>query len=169
MKIAIMGPIFVNVSEYGIELSSKSLELAKRLSQKHDVSFISSVGRTSVRSYIEDEISSYGIDISHIHTENFGTGFIINSSLGEYNDIIQYPQMTKCKEYVEKHYLEIFPNFDAFILACEYYDLLEFCKHRKAVPYLYLDDSFFEYLDDDDVEHVEGVIRLNDNNISTYF
>ena len=169
MNIAIMGPIFVKVDSEGIEFTSESLKLAERLAKNHNVSFISSIGNTYVRPLIKPEIAARGINTDHIHLETFGTGFIISKDLGRFNDdIIQYPSLSKCSEYVQRHPC-IFWHADAFILSCEHYELIELSKKNDVIPYLYLPEDAFEHLDDDDEELLENITRLNDDNISSYF
>lgn len=169
MKIAIMGPIFVKVALSGIAFTSEPLELAKKLAEKHTVSFITSISNTSVKYQIQDEVAKHNINTEHIRVHDHGTGFYIDSSIGQYDDIIQYPSLDGCATYIERHASRVFSGIDAFIIGSEHYELIHSCEDYNVTPYLYVPPQFLEYLDDDEEEMLEGIVRLTDKNISDYF
>lgn len=96
MKIAILGPVFINVKfeldgEFNplgpnegkatMTYSGPYVELAKKLSEDNDVTFISSLD-TQASVFIKKYLSTYNIDVRNIAYEPNGTAFNIHFNNG---------------------------------------------------------------------------------------
>lgn len=163
MKIGILGPIYISVcidSKGSFDLltvdkgvaeitySGPYIELAKQLSSKHDVSFITSLDtRSSI--FILKYLKSYGIDTSNITYGPSGTAFQIC-----FNDGFKVESGYSLDSVHILDRLEADPQFDVLVVSDLIPEVIDTCvKHNIRVIWYadqYLIDSA-DYEDDADL------------------